>query len=181
MREPYRLRIAVADDVPQLESLIPLSAHALQADHYSTEQIEAALGSIFAVDRQLISDGTYFVVENDGAIAGCGGWSRRQSKYGGDDGRVAPDPLLDPQTDSARIRAFFVNPDDARRGIGRALMAACESAITQAGFRSVEIVATLTGELLYSQFGYETVERYEIAMAGGLSLPVVRLSRQLAE
>ena len=103
MREPYRLRIAVADDVPQLESLIPLSARALQADYHSKDQIDGALGSIFAVGWQLISDGTYFVAEIDGEITGCGGWSRRQSKYGGDDGHAVPDPLLYPHTDPARI------------------------------------------------------------------------------
>ncbi|MBC8290771.1 MAG: GNAT family N-acetyltransferase [Planctomycetes bacterium] len=177
MQEPYRLRLAVAEDTPQLESLIPLSAHALQAEHYSREQIDAALGSIFAVDRQLISDGTYFVAEFDGDITGCGGWSRRQSKYGGDSDRDSPDPLLDPQTDPARIRAFFVHPDHARRGLGRAIMTACETAIADAGFRSIEIVATLTGELLYNQFGYDTIERSEIAMADGLTLPVCRMAR----
>lgn len=139
--------------------------------------MEAALGPVFGVDRQLIRDGTYFVVEHDAQILGCGGWSKRRSLYGGDRDRAKPDPELDPKRDAARVRAFFVHPAWARRGIGRSIMAACERAIIAAGFRSVEIVATLAGEPLYASFGYVVVERYEIAMAGGLGLPVVRMTK----
>ena len=163
--------------MPAIAALIPLSVRALQAPYYSTAQIEAALGPVFSVDRQLIRDGTYFVAECDGVLAGCGGWSKRRSLYGGDVGRTEPDDELDPAKDAARVRAFFVHPDWARRRIGRSIMAACENAIRGAGFRRVEIVATLAGEPLYSSFGCVVVERYEIAMSGGLRLPVVRMTK----
>ena len=141
--------------------------------------MEAALGPVFAVDRQIIRDGTYFVVERDGVIVGCGGWSRRRSLYGGDAGRGQEDEPLDPHRDAARVRAFFAHPDWARRGIGRSIMIACELAIIEAGFRMVDIVATLAGEPLYASFGCAVVERFEITMAGGLSLPVVRMNKRL--
>lgn len=141
--------------------------------------MEAALGTVFGVDRQLIRDGTYFVVEQDGLIVGCGGWSRRRSLFGGDSGRAIEDALLDPQRDAARVRAFFVHPDWARRGIGRCIMAACERAIIASGFRAVDIVATLAGEPLYAAFGYAVVERYTIPMQDGLSLPVVRMRKRV--
>ncbi|MEO8305031.1 MAG: GNAT family N-acetyltransferase [Betaproteobacteria bacterium] len=173
----WPLRLAREDDVPALEALIPISVRALQAAHYSPAQMDVALGPVFGVDRQLIRDGTYYVAEHRAGIAGCGGWSKRQSLYGGDQARQAEDPLLDPARDAARVRAFFVHPAWARRGVGRSIMAACEQAIVAAGFRSVDIVATLAGEPLYALFGYAAVERYEIPMAGGLSLPVVRMIR----
>ena len=176
----WPLRLACESDIPALETLIPLSARSLQSPHYSQAQIDAALGPIFGVDRQLIRDGTYFVVEHDGTIIGCGGWSRRRSLYGGDNGRPTEDDLLDPHQDPARVRAFFIHPAWARRGIGRSIMLACEQAIKLAGFNTVEIVATLAGEPLYTSFGYGVAERYEISMAGGLSLPVVRMTKQLA-
>ncbi|MSU19915.1 MAG: GNAT family N-acetyltransferase [Pedosphaera sp.] len=141
--------------------------------------MEAALGPVFGVDRQLIRDGTYFIAEQDGAIVGCGGWSRRRSHYGGDSGREGEDGLLDPQRDAARVRAFFVHPAWARRGIGRNIMAACERAIIESGFRSVDIVATLAGEPLYASFGYAVVESYDIATVNGLSLPVVRMTKSM--
>lgn len=175
----WPLRLARDADVPALEALIPLSVRALQAPYYSTAQMDAALGPVFGVDRQLIRDGTYFVAERDGVIVGCGGWSRRRSLYGGDGGREHEDALLDPEKDAARVRAFFVHPAWARRGIGRNIMSACEQAIIEAGFRTVDIVATLAGEPLYASFGYAVVERYEIAMAGGLTLPVVRMTRSV--
>jgi GNAT superfamily N-acetyltransferase len=141
--------------------------------------MEAALATIFGVDRQLIRDGTYFVAERDGVLIGCGGWSRRRSLCGGDKGRETEDELIDPSRDAARIRAFFIHPEWARRGIGRSIMIACEQAAIEAGFRKVEIVATLAGEPLYASFGCAVVERYEIAMSGGLGLPVVRMTKSL--
>src|SRR3954463_16099679 len=122
-------------DVPVLEVLIPLSVRILQAQFYSSSQMEAALGPVFGVDRQLISDGTYFVVERSGEIVGCGGWSHRRAVFGGDRGRKGEDAELDPRREAARIRAFFVHPDWARRGIGRAILAMCESELCAAGFR----------------------------------------------
>ncbi len=172
-------RLARQDDIPALEQLIPISVRALQAAHYSPAQMEAALGPVFGVDRQLIRDGTFFVVEEHGKIVGCGGWSRRHSLFGGDHGRVGIERELDPRHDPARIRAFFVHPAWARRGIGRSILVACERAIHEAGFHTVDLVATLTGEPLYTAFGYKPVERYKIAMAGGLSLPVVRMTKRL--
>ena len=172
-------RLAQEDDIPALERLIPQSVRVLQAAHYSPAQMEAALGPVFGVDQQLIRDGTFFVVEREGEIVGCGGWSRRRSLFGGDGGRAEPDPELDPQHDPARIRAFFVHPAWARRGIGRSLLAACEGAIRLAEFHTVELVATLAGEPLYAAFGYRPAERYAVPMIGGLSLPVVRMSKRL--
>jgi GNAT superfamily N-acetyltransferase len=175
----WRPRLARESDIPALEVLIPLSARVLQSSHYSPAQIEAALGPIFGVDRQLISDGTYFVVEYESQILGCGGWSKRKSLYGGDSHRSGPDPELNPKHDPARVRAFFVHPNHARRGIGRSIMMECERAIVAAGFRKVDIVATLPGEPLYASFGYTVVERYEIPMTNGMSLAVVRMTKQL--
>ena len=171
----WQLRLAKTDDVGQLEALIPRSARSLQASCYSPAQIEAALGPIFGVDRQLIADGTYFVAERDDEILGCGGWSRRKSQFGGNAVRTQADALLDPATTAARVRAFFVSPEWARQGIGRAIMSACEEAIRAAGFRRVEIVATLVGEPLYRAFSYSVAERYDIPMKDELVLPVVRM------
>ncbi|OLC66069.1 MAG: GNAT family N-acetyltransferase [Betaproteobacteria bacterium 13_1_40CM_4_64_4] len=175
------LRLARSDDVSLLEALIALSARALQAATYSPAQIEGALGMVFAVDRQLIADETYFVAERNSELVGCGGWSRRKTLFGGDRGRSPPaDRLLDPSCDAARIRAFFVHPAYARRGIGRLMMSACERAAAQAGFRALELVATLAGEPLYAAFAFQVVERYGVALASGLSLPVVRMTKALA-
>ncbi len=163
-----------------LEELIPLSARSLLAPHYSPAQIEAALGPVFGVDRQLIRDGTYFVADQQGRAVGCGGWSMRISLFGGDKGRkTGDDRRLDPEHDAARVRAFFVHPSWARRGIGRGILMACEKAILEAHFHRIEISATLSGEPLYAAHGYQVVERYEIQMSEGLRLPVVRMTKHL--
>lgn len=175
----WTLRIATLDDVPALEELIPLSVRVLQAPYYSAAQMAAAMGPVFGVDRQLINDGTYFVVEDSGVIIGCGGWSRRKSLFGADTARAGEDAMLDPATDPARVRAFFIHPDWARRGIGKAILAACESAIIAAGFPQAELVATLAGEPLYLACRYIEADRYEVPMRDGLTLPVVRMSKRL--
>jgi GNAT superfamily N-acetyltransferase len=174
------LRVAHASDIPELEVLIPLSTRVLQAPYYSTRQLDGALGTVFGVDSQLIADGSYFVAEEGGRIVGCGGWSQRQTLFGGDHGKSpAGDGLLDPACDPARIRAFFVHPEWPRRGIGRMLIQACEAAARQAGFRSMELVATLAGERLYAACGYRTLETLEIPLVNGLTLPTLKMYRQL--
>jgi len=171
--------IAVAADIPALEALIPLSVRALQSPWYSPAQMEAALGPVFGVDRQLIADGTYYVIRHEGQIIGAGGWSRRKSLFGGDQGRTAPDPELAPALDPARIRAFFVHPDWARQGLGRCLLIACENSIRQAGFHTIDLVATLAGEPLYASAGYQAVRRFDIPLRDDLLLPGVQMSKIL--
>jgi GNAT superfamily N-acetyltransferase len=176
----FTLRLAVPDDVPRLEQLIPLSARMLQANDYSPAQLDGAIGTIFGVDSQLIADRTYFVAESGATLIGCGGWSRRKTRFGGDHGKSADDPALDPARDAARIRAFFVHPSFARQGVGRRLLKASEDAAFQAGFRRIEITATLAGVRLYLAFGYEVVRRYEIPLPNGAGLPAVDLARSIA-
>jgi N-acetylglutamate synthase-like GNAT family acetyltransferase len=176
----WQPRLAREQDISALEELIRLSSRTLQAPYYSAAQIEAALGPIFAVDRQLIRDSTYFVIEHEGSIVGCGGWSKRKSLYGGDSERPAEDTRLDPRRDPARIRAFFVHPEWARRGIGKSILKACEEAIVAAQFLTADLVATLAGEPLYAAFDYSVIERYEIPMANSLHLPVVRMTKSFS-
>lgn len=147
----------------------------LQAEDYSPLQIEGALGTVFSVDSQLIADGTYFVVDTGGLIVACGGWGRRKTLFGGDNGPGRENELLDPSRDRAKIRAFFVHPDWARRGIGTRILEACENAAAAAGFRGFEMGATLTGERLYRVRGYQAVERIQVPLANGAALPVIRM------
>ncbi len=170
-------RLATLADIPALEELIPLSARRLQTEHYTAEQIEGAIGTVFGVDSQLIRDETYFVAENDARIVGCGGWSKRQTLYGGDRAKTAPDPLRDPATEPAMIRAFFVHPDYARRGIGRRIMELSEGGAATAGFKTIEIVATLPGVPLYATFDYNGLERFDIKLPNGATMPVERLRK----
>ena len=135
---------------------------------------------MFCVDSQLIRDGTYFVAEQEGKIVGCGGWSSRKNLFGAHQGEFGDETRLDPVRDAARIRAFFVHPEFARRGIGRAIMAASEPAAIAAGFRRIDIVATLAGEPLYLRFGYQVAERYDLKLVNGENLPVVRLTKAVA-
>ncbi len=175
----WSLRLATDGDIPDLETLIGRSVRELQADYYSTAQMDGALGSVFGVDRQLIRDQTYFVIEQGQAIIACGGWSKRESLFGSDAARAQEDALLEPSRDPARIRAFFVHPEHARRGLGRAILLACEDAIRAQRFRAIELVATLPGVPFYDVFGYQTGERYDVPLVNGLSLPVVRMTKNL--
>jgi len=147
------------------------------AGYYTSEQIEGALGIVFGVDTQLILNQTYFVAQNNNqTIVGCGGWSKRKTLYGGDSGKNNPeDSLLNPDSDSAKIRAFFVHPAWARRGIGSQIMRVCEQAAERAGFKEVEMIATLAGEPFYRKFDYQVIERFEISLPNSQFLPVVRM------
>ena len=151
---PVALRPATLDDVPALERLIAESARGLTRGDYSAAQIEAALGSAWGVDTELIRDQTYFVAEADGAIVACGGWSRRRTLFGGDARPDRDASELDPAVDAAKIRAFFVDPEFARRGIGRAILDRCERDAIAHGFTRFELMGTLPGVKLYATRGY---------------------------
>lgn len=173
----FQIRQAQLADIPTLEKLIVDAARRLNSANYTADQVNSIINHVYGVDSQLILDGTYFVFEVDGRIVGCGGWSKRKTMYGGDQAKVAPDEdmQLDPRTDAAKIRAFFVHPQFARQGIGRALMAASEAAAQQAGFTRLELVATLTGEPLYTAAGFAVAERFDTTLPDGASFPVARM------
>jgi GNAT superfamily N-acetyltransferase len=175
-----RLRLATGGDIPALHALIELSVRELQAGDYTAEQIEGALGTVLGLDTTLISDGTYYVleaeVEGGGAvIAGCGGWSKRRTLFGSDHGPGRQDDWLDPRVDAAKIRAFFIHPSWARRGLGTRMLEACENAAEEAGFLRFELGATLTGVRLFQMRGYTAGERIEVPLQNGASLPVIRM------
>ena len=174
------LRQAVLDDVPALEHLIPESVRTLQKADYTPAQMAGALGTVFGVDRQLIRDGTYFVVEDGAAIIACGGWSRRRTPFGSDHAPAKDDTELDPSREAAKIRAFFVHPSYARQGLGTRLLDACEAAAKAHGFTRLELTATLTGEHLYARNGFLAGERFDVPLPNGAALPVVRMLKNLA-
>jgi len=171
-------RLAEEGDVSLLEALISRSVYTLQAKFYSQAQMEGAVGTIFAVDTQLIRDRTYFVAECDGKIIGCGGWSKRKTLYGGDKAKEsAEDALIDSETEPARVRAFFVDPDYARRGIGSEIVRRCESALVASGFSQAFIIATLPGEKLFGSLGYKVVKRSAINLLNHETLAVVEMAK----
>jgi GNAT superfamily N-acetyltransferase len=176
----FDLRAASDADVPALQALIARSGMALSVGYYTPEQAQAITRHVFGVDTQLIADRTYHVIEDDGAIVACGGWSRRRTLFGGDQAKAGPDPLLDPAVDPARIRAFFVEPAMARRGLGRMLMDQCLREAKAAGFRALELVSTLPGEPLYAAAGFEVTERFELSLPGPIQVPVARMARSIA-
>ena len=173
------LRLATLDDVPAIRTLIDASVRALSAGYYSDEQIASSLRWVFGVDTQLINDRTYYVIEAEGAIVAAGGWSRRATLYGGDQMKGAADAILDPEREAARIRAFFVHPAWARRGLARRLYDACAEAARASGFRELELVSTLPGEPLYRALGFTAVEELVHEMPDGVGLPVVRMRQRL--
>jgi len=189
----------VAADVPVLQRLIEASVGELQAEDYTPAQREGALESVFGVDSQLIADGTFFVAEariiidglsdarettegiNSGspwAIAGCGGWSKRKTLYGSDHWTDREDTLLDSTRDAAKIRAFFIHPAWARRGVGSQILEACEVAAREAGFTSYEMGATLTGAKLFGAKGYAAIGQIEVPLKNGLTLPVIHMAKR---
>jgi len=172
------LRPARLEDLPVIEALIARSALELSAGYYTPAQVAALLRYVFGADTQLIRDGTYFVCEADGGVlVAAGGWSRRGTLFGADRMKTVEDPLLDPATEAARIRAFFVDPAWARRGLGRRLFAECQVAARSAGFRTLTLVATLPGEPLYRALGFELAERFALRLPDGTEVPVAHMTR----
>lgn len=175
------LRLATSADGRALRALIEASVRVLQKNDYTPEQIDGALGTLLGLDTQLVADGTYFVAEARAAcariIVGCGGWSHRKTLFGSDQAPVREPDFLDPATDAAKIRAFFIHPDWARRGLGSKILEACESAARAAGFSRFEMGATLTGVPLYVARGYRIVERIEVPLRNGAALPIVRMAK----
>jgi GNAT superfamily N-acetyltransferase len=177
----FTIRVATAADIPGLAELIPLSARELSGAFYTPAEVDAAVAHVFGVDTQLIADGTYFVTMIGDRIVGCGGWSKRETICGGDKAKGgAVDRLIDPKTEPTRIRAFFVHPAFARRGIGRRILIECEQAAIAAGFTSAELAGTLPGEPLYAAHGYEVIERTNVPTPTGVPLPIVRMRKRLA-
>ena len=174
------IRLARPEDVAGIERLIDASVRGLSAGDYDARQIESALRHMFGVDTQLVADGTYFVATEGDRFVGCGGWSRRRTLFGADRFKSpGVDDRLDPAREPARIRAFFVHPDRARRGIGRRIIALCEEAARRAGFTRAELMATRPGEPLYAAMGYAVLERVDVALPDGLVLPCARMARDL--
>ena len=172
-------RIAREKDLPALGVLMALSIDRLQAGFLTPAQVEASR-TVMGLDTQLVRDGTYFVVEADGTLAGCGGWSRRATLYGGDHATGLREPrLLDPAGEAARVRAMYTHPDFIRRGVGRLILALCEAAAREAGFTQVELMATLAGEPLYRACGYRAMAR-ESADVGAVGVPLVRMGKPLS-
>jgi GNAT superfamily N-acetyltransferase len=179
-----QLRKATMADTPRLREVIDASVRGLQANDYSPAQIELALKTVYGVDSQLIADGTYFVAETVTAseqpiIVGCGGWSKRKTLYGGDQFSGREDSLLDPSRDAAKIRAFFVHPEWARRGIGGIILEACENAAIAAGFTRLEMGATLSGVPFYRANGYEEIENQAAPLGSGEELPIVKMAKRV--
>lgn len=177
------IRQAVPADIPVIQTLIGASVRVLQANDYTPLQRELALQLVFGVDTQLIADGTYLVAEtligDELVVAGCGGWSKRKTLFGSDHCAGREDALLDPERDPAKIRALFVHPDWARCGVATRLLEACEMAAFAAGFRSLEMGATLTGVGLYHARGYVEGEHREVPLSAGVSLSIVHMTKQL--
>jgi len=172
----FHLRRATLDDVPALTTLISISARALSPD-YAPEQVEAALRGAFGVDTQLIRDGSYYVVEAGQRLAGCGGWSRRRTLFGSDSRADRDATELDPATDAAKIRAFFIHPDFARRGLGTRLLERCERDAGAHGFRRLELMATMPGVKLYEARGYLGTAPIEWPLGNGITIRFLPMSK----
>jgi GNAT superfamily N-acetyltransferase len=193
MKQDIQLRLAIPEDVPVLRDLIEASVRGLQTEDYTPAQIDGALKTVFGVDTQLIADGTYVVAETTSAskssqgtkagveqrtIVGCGGWSKRKTLYGSDHWTGREDALLDPQQDAAKIRAFFIHPAWARRGVGTMILEACENAARAAGFTRYEMGATLTGAKLFGAKAYVAVKPISIPLVNGETLPVIHMEKR---
>ena len=173
------IRKATMEDREAMQQLIAASARLLSRQHYNDAQIEAAIATVFGVDTTLIEDGTYFVAEIDGVFVGCGGWSRRKTLFGGDQYSSRDVGYIDPQSEPAKIRAFFIHPDHARKGIARAILARCEEEARAYGFRELELAATLPGIEFYKSCGFSERGKFDLDLVEGVKLPLVPMRKEL--
>lgn len=176
----FTIRHAHANDKDALNALIRKSGIGLAAGFYTPIQAEAITREVFGVDSALIADGTYFAIEDAGRIVACGGWSRLATDFGGDQAKSGSDRPLDPATEPARIRAFFVDPDMARQGLGAMLLDHCTRAAAKAGFKALELVSTMPGEPLYLRFGFTPLERIELPLSGGVVVALTRMRKEIS-
>jgi GNAT superfamily N-acetyltransferase len=177
----YRLRRATLEDRAALERLIAESARGLSRGDYTDRQVEAAIASVFGVDTDLIHDGTYYVAESGDEPVGCGGWSKRRTLFGGDRFAARDSGYLDPSREPAKIRAFFVHPAWARRGVAAAILETCEREAKVEGFRALELMATLPGVPFYAARGYEGTERVSYETADGVTIEFVPMRKELPD
>lgn len=173
------IRKATMDERDALQQLIAESARKLSREHYSDAQIEAAIETVFGVDTTLIEDGTYFVVESDGELAGCGGWSKRKTLFGGDQYSSRDVGYIDPKTEPAKIRAFFIHPDHARKGIARALLSRCEDEARAQGYRALELLSTLPGIEFYKSCGFVENGNLTLDLTDSVKLDFVPMRKEL--
>lgn len=177
-KRAWRVRIATHDDIPRIRGLMDRSIRQLMTSFLSREEIEASF-EIMGIDTQLIEDGTYFAIDDGAALVGCGGWSRRQTLYGGDHTLGRNAAFLDPAKDAARVRAMYTSPDHARQGIGGAILNACEGAARGAGYRRAELMATMAGVPLYEACGYTLIEPASATTSKGVVVPLRRMGKAL--
>ncbi len=163
------------EEIPQLNALIVESARVLSRGFYTEQETASAIQYVFGVDTALVQDGSYFTARLDGELAGCGGWSRRRTLYGGDQRPMGADEFLDPAHDAARIRAFFIAPNAARRGVGKAIFIACKAAAAAQGFTRLELMATLPGVPFYQVLGFEKIEDVVDVLPDGVTLRFERM------
>ena len=173
------IRYATLEDRAKIQQLIAESARGLSREHYNDAQIEAAIATTFGVDTDLIDDGTYFVAESEGELVGCGGWSRRRTLFGGDQYGTRDRSYIDPAVDPARIRAFFVHPNHARKGIAQAILTRCESEAAAHGFRAMELLSTLPGVKFYKACGYSEQGTYDLEVLEGVKVGFVPMRKDL--
>lgn len=178
MSSPFHHRLARSADLDALRALMTLSIRALLKPVLTPEQVEASF-AVMGLDTQLIEDGTYFVVLENERIAGCGGWSRRATLFGGDHSAGRDARLLDPKTEPARVRAMYTHPDFARRGVGRLILSLCEDAAAAEGFTHTELGATMAGLPLYRAYGFAEIERLDVDTPSGVRVPIVRMGKRI--
>ena len=179
MPSPFSHRLAQPTDIPVLGALMNAAIGELQRGFLAPHEIEASR-FVMGLDTQLIADRTYFVIECEGRIAGCGGWSRRATLFGGDHSAGRSDALLDPARDAARVRAMYTHPEFARRGVGRMILELCERAAAAEGFARLEMGATLAGEPLYRACGYQVIERLDTDTPLGVRVPILRMGKNIS-